>query len=127
MTPNQCVAINADLCIACNSCVDVCRSDVMLPNNEKGMPPYVMYPDECWFCGCCVEHCPVQGAITMVYPINQRDYQMIHEPGYSGANANYAENSRARDDFKAATDAEAPPKKRCHYDNVSGRVVCPMR
>jgi hypothetical protein len=63
----------------------------------------------------------------IVYPISQRDYQMINEPGYSGANANYAENSMARDDFKAATDAEAPPKKRCHYDNASGRVVCPMR
>jgi len=72
MTPNQCVVINPDLCIACNSCVDVCRSDVMLPNNDKGMPPYVMYPDECWFCGCCVEHCPVPDAINMVYPINQR-------------------------------------------------------
>ena len=72
MTPNQCVVINPDLCIACDSCVDVCRSDVMLPNSEEGRPPFVMYPDECWFCGCCVEHCPVPDAITMVYPINQR-------------------------------------------------------
>ena len=74
MTPNQCVAINPDLCIACNSCVDVCRSYVMLPNNEKGMPPYVIYPDECWFCGCCITHCPhgEEGAIEIVTPFQMR-------------------------------------------------------
>jgi len=70
--PNECVEINPELCIGCNSCVDVCRSDLLIPNHEKGKPPYVMYPDECWFCGCCVEHCPIEGAITMVFPMNQR-------------------------------------------------------
>lgn len=70
--PNECVDINPELCIGCNSCVDVCRSDLLVPSHEKGKPPYVMYPDECWFCGCCAEHCPVEGAITMVFPMNQR-------------------------------------------------------
>ena len=51
--PNECVEINPELCIGCNSCVDVCRSDLLIPNHERGKPPYVMYPDECWFCGCC--------------------------------------------------------------------------
>jgi NADH-quinone oxidoreductase subunit F len=35
-------------------------------------PPIVLYPDECWFCGTCVEECPAPGAITMVAPLNQR-------------------------------------------------------
>jgi formate dehydrogenase major subunit len=37
-----------------------------------GEPPVLMYPDECWFCGCCVAHCPVPGAIRMEHPLNQR-------------------------------------------------------
>jgi NADPH-dependent glutamate synthase beta subunit-like oxidoreductase len=35
-------------------------------------PPLVLYPDECWFCGTCVEECPVKGAIRMEHPLNQR-------------------------------------------------------
>jgi ABC-type amino acid transport substrate-binding protein len=66
-------------------------------------------------------------SLDSVYPISQKDYQMIHAPGFSGANANFAGNNVARDDFKAATNAELAPKKRCNYDSISGRVVCPMR
>jgi NADPH-dependent glutamate synthase beta subunit-like oxidoreductase/ferredoxin len=35
-------------------------------------PPMVLYPDECWFCGTCVEECPAAGAIRMEHPLNQR-------------------------------------------------------
>ena len=35
-------------------------------------PPLVLYPDECWFCGTCVEECPAKGAIKMEHPLNQR-------------------------------------------------------
>ena len=42
-----------------------------MPNPEKGKPPIVIYPDECWFCGCCIAACP-NDAIRMRYPINQR-------------------------------------------------------
>ena len=71
-TPNQAIFIDEKLCTGCNTCVDVCRTDVLLPNPEKGKPPIVMYPDECWFAGCCVGHCPVEGAIRMEHPLNQR-------------------------------------------------------
>ena len=71
-TPNKAVEIDSELCIACNSCVDVCRSDVLVPNPEEGEPPVVLYPDECWFCGCCVEHCPESGAIRVEHPLNQK-------------------------------------------------------
>jgi ferredoxin len=46
--------------------------DVMVHNPKKGGPPIVLYPDECWFCGTCVEECPVPGAIRMEAPLNQR-------------------------------------------------------
>ena len=36
------------------------------------LPPLVLYPDECWFCGTCVEECPAPGAIRMEHPLNQR-------------------------------------------------------
>jgi NAD-dependent dihydropyrimidine dehydrogenase PreA subunit len=70
-TPNQCVRIDPELCIACHTCVDVCRMDVFVPNPQEGMPPVVLYPDECWFCGCCVSDCPA-GANRMEHPLNQR-------------------------------------------------------
>jgi NAD-dependent dihydropyrimidine dehydrogenase PreA subunit len=72
VTPNQAIVIDEALCKRCNKCVNVCRSDVMVENPEKGRAPIVLYPDECWFCGCCVSHCPVPGAIRVEYPLNQR-------------------------------------------------------
>lgn len=71
-TPGKAIKINPELCIGCNTCVEICRTDVLMPNDEKGKPPLVVYPDECWFGGCCVEHCPVPGAIVMEQPLNQR-------------------------------------------------------
>jgi NAD-dependent dihydropyrimidine dehydrogenase PreA subunit len=34
----------------------------------------VKYPDECWFCGCCITHCPHKdkGAIQIVTPFPMR-------------------------------------------------------
>ena len=45
--------------------------DGILPNPAAGKPPVVIYPDECWFCGLCVEACKFN-AIALHYPINQR-------------------------------------------------------
>lgn len=72
MTPCQPVEIDVNLCTGCNTCVNVCHTDIFIPNSEKGKPPVTLYPDECWFCGSCVEHCPVKGAILMKHPLNQR-------------------------------------------------------
>ncbi len=36
------------------------------------LPPLILYPDECWFCGTCVEECPIPGAIRMEHPLNQK-------------------------------------------------------
>jgi ferredoxin len=70
-TPNTPVLFDSSLCNGCNTCVQICRTDVLMPNPEKRQPPIVLYPDECWFCGCCVEDCPRPGAIGMVHPLNQ--------------------------------------------------------
>lgn len=43
-----------------------------MPNATKGGPPVLAYPDECWFCACCGEHCPVPGALRMEQPLDQR-------------------------------------------------------
>lgn len=72
VTPCKAILIDPILCIGCNECADVCRSNVMVPNKEKGKSPIVLYPDECWFCGCCIEHCPVPGTIRMEHALNQR-------------------------------------------------------
>ncbi|MBQ1390388.1 MAG: 4Fe-4S binding protein, partial [Firmicutes bacterium] len=35
---------------------------------EKGCHPVVSFPDECWYCGCCVMECPT-GAISLHHPL----------------------------------------------------------
>ena len=69
--PTYAVDIDEELCIGCYNCAGICRVQTILPNPEKGKPPIVAYPDECWYCGCCVESCPT-GALQMRLPINQR-------------------------------------------------------
>jgi ferredoxin len=69
--PCRSVTIDVELCTGCNSCVDVCRSDVMVYGAQERDPPVVLFPDECWFCGCCVDRC-AKGAIRMNHPLNQR-------------------------------------------------------
>ena len=71
-TPSTPVIFDAELCIACNKCVEVCQMDVFIPNPEKGKPPIILYPDECWYGGSCVDFCPVEGAIRMNHPLMQR-------------------------------------------------------
>ena len=68
------IYFNEDVCTGCNTCVDVCMCDTLAPSPEKGKPPIVMYPEECWFCGCCVTDCPQkeQEAIQIVTPFQMR-------------------------------------------------------
>ncbi len=69
--PTRAVSIDAERCVGCNACVNICRMQTILPNVEPGQPPVVAYPDECWYCGCCVEVCRT-GALEMNLPIGQR-------------------------------------------------------
>ena len=59
-TPNRAIAFDPGVCSGCNQCVEICRSDVLMPNPE-GQPPIVLYPDECWYCGTCVLECASRG------------------------------------------------------------------
>lgn len=68
------IYINEDICDGCGMCVEVCMSDVFARNPKKGKPPLVRYPDECWFCGCCITDCPhgKEGAIKIMTPFQMR-------------------------------------------------------
>lgn len=62
-------------CISCKRCINACQVDVLLPNPKKDGTPIVQYPGECWYCGCCVMECPVEGAIELRHPLmNQADW-----------------------------------------------------
>lgn len=69
--PTEAVRIDESICIACNACAKICRSQTIMPSPEPGEPPVLVYPDECWFCGSCVEVCPT-GALEMRHPIAKR-------------------------------------------------------
>ena len=71
------ITIDADKCIGCNRCANICQTDIMMPHAEKGKPPVIMYPGECWYCGCCVMSCPT-GAIHLSHPlINQAKFREV--------------------------------------------------
>ena len=68
------IVFNSEQCIGCNRCVDICQLDLLIPNPEKGKPPIVLYPGECWYCGSCVVECPRQGAIRLRHPLMNRTH-----------------------------------------------------
>lgn len=59
-------------CIGCNACAEICQCDIILPNPEKGKPPIVMFPGECYYCGACVMVCPKRGALRLQHPVMNR-------------------------------------------------------
>ena len=59
-------------CVGCNRCASVCQVDLFIPAPEKGRPPIVLYPGECYYCGSCVMACPVEGAIRLRHPLMNR-------------------------------------------------------
>lgn len=66
--PASPISFDETKCIGCNRCLEACQIDVLLPAAEKGRHPEVAYPDECWYCGCCVMECPT-GAIKLTHPL----------------------------------------------------------
>jgi NAD-dependent dihydropyrimidine dehydrogenase PreA subunit len=71
-TPGNPVIFDAAICDGCNRCLTVCLEDVFIPNPHKGKPPLILHPDECWYCGPCVDDCPRPGAIRLNHPLQQR-------------------------------------------------------
>lgn len=75
---SQPIHFNADKCIGCNRCVNVCQCDILFPANIKGQHPIVMYPGECYYCGACVMVCSIKGAIELKHPLmNQAKFVEI--------------------------------------------------
>ena len=74
VTPANPVIFNKDVCTGCNRCVERCVMDILVANPENGAPPLLLYPDECWYDGVCVQSCPLwqQGAIQLNHPMSQR-------------------------------------------------------
>lgn len=66
------VVFNPEICNGCNQCIEVCQVDILMPNPEKGKPPVVLYPGECWYGGCCAAACPRPGAIKLNVPLMNR-------------------------------------------------------
>ena len=56
---------NMDNCSMCGECVEDCPG-LILAMTPQG--PQVVYPDECWHCGCCRIACP-SGAILYEFPL----------------------------------------------------------
>lgn len=50
----------------------MCPEDVFIPSPEKGEPPIILYPEECWYCGVCVDDCAHTGGIRLNHPLQQR-------------------------------------------------------
>jgi NAD-dependent dihydropyrimidine dehydrogenase PreA subunit len=48
--------IDADECISCGSCVEVCPEDAI----SEGEEAYVIDPEKCTDCGTCEPECPVE-------------------------------------------------------------------
>ena len=71
-TPGRPIIFNPSICNACNTCVTVCPEDVFIPNPLKGESPITLYPEECWYCGVCVDDCNRPGAIRLSHPLQQR-------------------------------------------------------
>lgn len=71
-TPGQPVVFDESICTGCNVCIYVCLEDIFIPNSDKGKPPVILYPEECWYCGPCVADCPHEGAIRLSHPLQQR-------------------------------------------------------
>ena len=63
------IVFDREICVGCGRCAEVCQVDVLVPSAEKGAPPVVMYPGECYYCGSCVMECPNPGAIRLQHPL----------------------------------------------------------
>ena len=90
------VVFNEQACNGCNICVDVCPMDILVGNPEKGKPPLVVYPNECWFDGSCWVRCPARekGAIMVRIPLPMRVSVLRGERSQSAESEAQAETGR---------------------------------
>ncbi len=80
--------IEAEKCIKCGKCVDICSEDVFY-GSKTGEIPTVTYPKECVHFNGCVSVCPVQGAIRLRIPLPM---QLVFKEKGGNAHALYRSN-----------------------------------
>jgi polar amino acid transport system substrate-binding protein len=61
-----------------------------------------------------------------VYPVGQKDYKMISQPGFTSSNANFQVNGAGQNPT-GGTGTNFTLKEKCFYDNRTARIVCPRR
>lgn len=66
--PAEPLFFDSGKCTGCNRCLEACQIDVLIPSPTRGAHPLAAFPDECWYCGCCVMECPT-GAIRLRHPL----------------------------------------------------------
>jgi NAD-dependent dihydropyrimidine dehydrogenase PreA subunit len=79
-TPSTPITIDEKLCNGCNNCVDICTTDILMPNPIKGKAPVMLYPEECWYAGCCIGECPTN-AIKLNFPLMARVHWQRKDTG----------------------------------------------
>lgn len=71
-SPSRPIIFDAEKCIGCNECVEVCPRDVFMPCSEESKTPLIVFPEECWYDGSCLFACPVEGALKLNFPLMWR-------------------------------------------------------
>jgi len=61
--------IDSEKCTGCGRCFDICAEDVFF-GSKGGKVPVITYPEVCWHGYCCVDVCPVEGAIWLRTPLS---------------------------------------------------------
>jgi len=75
------ISFDTSKCIGCYNCLEACQVDVFVPGESRGRgkPPLALFPGECWYCGCCVMECPVEGAIRLRHPLMNQAHWVAKE------------------------------------------------
>lgn len=73
--------IDAEKCVGCGICADICPMQVFARTAPKTAPT-VAYGEECWHCNACVLDCPSK-AVSLRLPLNymvlHRDVSSLHK------------------------------------------------
>ena len=66
------ILIDEKSCLeGCTICDFFCPGDIIY-REEKDKVAEVRYPDECWYCGICVDRCP-EDAVTVIFPESMKN------------------------------------------------------
>lgn len=62
-----------------------------------------------------------------VYPIGQKDYQMIRQPGFTGSNANFQVNRSELKSSGTSTNTGFQQQDPCFYNEQTAKIICPVK